>query len=461
MPDLIERQARRLGDALAIVCPKLLSGEYKVRKLDPDLEYDSSNLEAAFSALDSNESGAQICWRRLASKPVPIAARPSRPTSDYIREGATYVLSGGLGGLGIEITKLLATNGAKNIAFLSRSGETSELSKSYLDVLRSRGIKVRIFKVDICDSDALSRAANEIRQSMPPVKGVFQCAAVLRDSVFENMTYEDWQIATRPKTIGSWNLHQTFADDLDFFIFLSSSAGVIGNRGQANYAAGNAFQDSLARYINTKTDGATHAVSVDLGPVLGAGMLAEDPRTLDILKASGFFGIRLQDFKHIMESAIKGHTPDDQKMPAQVVTGVGTGGLTRQNKPADPYWTRTALFTHLNQVDMPVGPAVSGEDSAPQDAMRTLLAQAVDAEEAKAIVSRGLREMLSKSMNMQAADVDESRPPSAYGVDSLVAVGVRNWVFRECEADVSIFEVLSETSIADLSATIVQRRDKV
>ncbi|KAI0379176.1 ketoacyl-synt-domain-containing protein [Hypomontagnella monticulosa] len=458
--DLIKHQAYRLGDALAFVCPRLRSGQFKVWHPDAHREFDSSDLAAAFSALSLNGAGAQICWRGSTSKPIPIAPRPPRPTSEYLSDNATYVLSGGLGGLGIEIAKLLATNGVKNIAFLSRSGETSKLAKICLNVLHGKGIKAQIFKVDVCDNEALLRASKEIRQSMPPVKGVFQCAAVLRDSVFENMTYEDWQLATRPKTLGSWNLHRVFGDNLDFFIFLSSSAGVIGNRGQANYAAGNTFQDSLARHMNTYSNGTMHAVSVDLGPVLGAGMLAEDPRTLDILKASGFFGIRLQDFKQIMESAIIGHRQDDQKMPAQVVTGVGTGGLTRQNKPADPYWTRTALFTHLNQVDMPVGLAMSGEDSVSQDVMRTLLAQASDEEEAKVIVSRGLREMLSKSMNMQAADVDESRPPSAYGVDSLVAVGVRNWVFRECEADVSIFEVLSETSIADLSATIVQRRDK-
>jgi len=83
------------------------------------------------------------------------------------------------------------------------------------------------------------------------------------------MSYEDWTAATRPKIQGSLNLHETMPKDLDFFVFLSSSAGVIGARGQANYAAGNSFQDSLAQYRREK---GMNAVSLDLGPVLGVGV---------------------------------------------------------------------------------------------------------------------------------------------------------------------------------------------
>ncbi|XXH05842.1 hypothetical protein Hte_012280 [Hypoxylon texense] len=461
IPQLVKYQPQLLGAALAYVCPRITSGTFKVWHSGHPQLYDHANLVDAFRALSIDSAGAQISCQRSGSEMVPILPRPPRSVSDHLRGDDTYVLSGGLGGLGIEVAKLLVANGAKNIAFLSRTGRRSELAQSCLDLFRDMEINVRVYQVDITDKEALEQASREMKQLMPPVRGVFQCAAVLRDSVFENMTYEDWQLATRPKTIGSWNLYQGFGNDLDFFIFLSSSAGVIGNRGQANYAAGNAFQDSLAQHINTTGKGITHAVSLDLGPILGAGMLAENPETLDKLKASGFFGIRLEDFKRIVESAITGYMEGDEKIPAQVVTGVGTGGLMRQNKPADPYWTRTALFTHLNRVDVPEGSETDSEGGADlRDTTPVLLAQAVDAEEARCIISKGLRAVLSKSMNMDASDVDESKPPSNYGVDSLVAVGVRNWVSRECEADVSIFEVLSETSIGELSAMIVERRGK-
>ena len=83
------------------------------------------------------------------------------------------------------------------------------------------------------------------------------------------MTYTDWVLATRPKIQGSNNLHNLMPKDLDFFVFLSSSAGVIGARGQANYAAGNGFQDALATHRRKK---GIKAVSLDLGPILGAGV---------------------------------------------------------------------------------------------------------------------------------------------------------------------------------------------
>ncbi len=91
------------------------------------------------------------------------------------------------------------------------------------------------------------------------------------------MTYDDWVTATRPKIQGSQNLHDLMPQDMDFFVFLSSSAGVIGARGQANYAVGNTFQDALAAYRRSK---GLKAVSLDLGLILGAGV--SPPHTLSL-----------------------------------------------------------------------------------------------------------------------------------------------------------------------------------
>lgn len=388
---------------------------------------------------------------------IPIMPPRGHEAKEHLSPDGTYILAG-QGGLGMHIARMLEAKGVKNVALLSRSGAVSEASQTTMAFLKHRGVNVMVCKVDICNKSALKSVVNKIQQTMPPIRGLFQCAAVLRDAVFDTMTYENWRAAVEPKTIGSWNLFELFPQDMDFFIFLSSSAGVIGNRGQANYAAGNAFQDAFARYINAR--GMMRSVSIDLGPVLGAGMLAEDPRTLDKLKATGFFGVRLQDFERVVECAITGYTVGDKRIPPQVVMGVGTGGLVRQANPKDPYWTRTALFTHLNKVDMPsdADDLNSGMDSSEQTT-KMLLAAAEDAESARQIVTIGLCTMLAVSMGKQVEDMDDARPPSAYGVDSLVAVNLRNWVHRECDVDVSIFEVLSDTSISDLSAMIVDRGD--
>lgn len=369
----------------------------------------------------------------------------------------TYVLAGGLGGLGRSICEMLVNNGARYLAFLSRSGASSEQSQAFLQSLADHGVMFGVYQVDICDKTALQGTIESlVARDMPPIRGVFQCAAVIKDAVFDNMTYEDWMIAAGPKMAGSWNLAETIthAGQDPFFIFLASSAGVIGNRGQANYAAGNCFEDALSRYLRLH---GKHAVSIDLGPVLGAGMLAEDEGILDMLKASGFYGIRHEDFLKIVEHAITMETLPGIPMPAQVTLGVGTGGLLEQNQPADPYWSRTALYSYLNLVDMPPPDLSLSSDPSSKLDMKAMLACCTDISAAVDIVCAGLMHMLAKAMNMLFEEMDGNKPPNSYGVDSLVAVGVRNWVLSNTGVQVSVFEVLSDKTIAELAGLIAEK----
>ncbi|POR33277.1 Polyketide synthase [Tolypocladium paradoxum] len=385
---------------------------------------------------------------------VPVVNKnPTTPLSEAIDKDGTYLLAGGLGGLGRSISELLISNGARHLAYVSRSGASSDTAKAYVDGLQARGIDARAYSVDICDEAALAQVIQErVTADMPPIKGVFQCAAVIKDAVFDNMTYSDWNSAIRPKTIGSWNLVHTIqaAGHDPIFVFLASAAGIIGNRGQANYAAGNCFEDALARYCRLQ---GKHAVSIDLGPVLGAGMLAEDAEILDILRGSGFYGIRHGDFLKVVKHAITKETTPGTPTPAQVILGVGTGGIVRQNQPADPYWTRMALFKYLNLVDMPPPDLAASGSAASVDA-KTMLACCTGAAAAAEIVQAGLMSMLSKAMNMLPEELDANKPPNAYGVDSLVAVGVRNFVISSFGVQVSVFEVLSDATIAELAKTI-------
>ncbi|UPK91919.1 hypothetical protein LCI18_002854 [Fusarium solani-melongenae] len=418
-----------------------------------------SDLKQAFEHVEKSPYlGLVAVTGTVRSQPiVPVRApRPVKSLRDALCSKSTYLLAGGLGGLGRSICELLIDNGAEHIAFLSRSGASSEVSRLFIEDLNKKGIHVQVYQVDICDAEALEKVIQfDLLLDMPPIKGVFQCAAVIKDAVFENMTYSDWNAAFRPKAIGSDNLVRSISAHAEnpFFIFLSSSAGVIGNRGQANYAAGNCFQDALA--CNYRSKG-KHAVSIDLGPVLGAGMLTEDDEILNKLRASGFYGIRHQDFLTVMTHAITMEITPTNPMPPQIIMGIGTGGLIRQNQPADPYWTRTALYSHLNQIDMPPPNLKAMDDSEKAD-MRSLLSRCANTEAAAQIVTTGLSQMLAKAMNMLPEEIDTGKPPNVYGVDSLVAVGVRNWVVTNCGVEVSVFEVLSDKTIAGLGAEVTMR----
>ncbi|TLD22152.1 hypothetical protein PspLS_07799 [Pyricularia sp. CBS 133598] len=273
-----------------------------------------------------------------------------------LNSNGTYLLVGGLGGIGRSIAQLMVERGARHLAFLSRSGAKSEPAIDLISSLRLQGVDVQDLKVDICDEKQMREVISFIEQNMRPIKGAIQCAAVLEDSIFDKMTYDKWTKAFRPKAIGSWNLHNSLPDTLDFLIFLSSSTGVLGNRGQANYAAGNTFQDALAHH---RASLGRHSVSLDLGLVLGAGVVAENEKLLDMMLANGFFGVGLRHVHFLLEramsSCMKPGSENGLWLPTQVVTQMGSGGLVLQDRPVDPFWTRSPLFRYLNQVDLPAG----------------------------------------------------------------------------------------------------------
>lgn len=428
------------------------SSEYKLFELH--------QLKDAFRHIETNPYSDRVSVYCPPDRVPEVAVHsqvPTQPLHESLSKHGTYVLSGGLGGLGRSICNLLVENGVKHVAFLSRSGASSSTSVAFVQDLIRQGIDAQVFCVDICDKKALHKVVEEeILTKMPPIHGVFQCAAVIKDAVFDNMNYTDWCTAFRPKTLGSDNLMQTLGslDSDPFFVFLSSSAGVIGTRGQANYSAGNCFQDALARKHRAM---GKHAVSIDLGPVLGAGMLAEDEEILDMLKASGFYGIRHQDFLKVVTHAITKQITPKIEMPAQVIMGLGTGGLIQQNQPADPYWSRTTMYNYLNLVDMPPSDLSTVDGSSKNLDMKSMLARCADGSAAAELITTGLCNMLAKAMNMLPEEIDASKPPNLYGVDSLVAVGVRNWVFSNCGVQVSVFEVLSDRTVGELAVEIATR----
>lgn len=443
-----------------------------LEKKDPNVKlpatcpkkFSVSNIAGAFHHI---QNGGPMTTAVISLDGNNNSVRVYDPAKDKTFQGSIdpegiYILAGGLGGLGRSIAEHLFDNGARTFAFVSRSGASSKQAQDFVVSLTSRGAQVIVFAVSLTDKQGMLGAiqsclSTDGQWKQKRISGVFQCAAVIQDAVFENMGWKDWQTAFRPKSLGSLNLVDTILElgQHPFFIFLASSAGVIGNRSQANYAAGNGFEDAMARKLRASGE---HAVAIDLGPVLGAGMLAEDEKTLDILKNNGFYGIRHEDFIKVVEQAIinKPSLTKEDTFPAQITLGVGTGGLMLQNQPADPYWSRTALWSHLHLVDMPL-PNLATSSAGSEKDMKAHLASATDFDTAKKIVCTGLMHMLAKAMNMLFEEMDEHKPPTSYGVDSLVAVGVRNWVFTNCGVNVSVFEVLSDKTVGELSEVIAER----
>lgn len=161
---------------------------------------------------------------------------------------AGYLITGGLGGLGLLTADWMVENGARHIALMGRS-QPNPAAREALKALERRGVQVLVLSTDVADFQSLTDAFAAFGRSMPRLKGVVHAAGVLDDGVLLQQQWPRFMKVFGPKIFGAWNLHVlTRQMDLDFFIVFSSIASVLGSAGQANHAAANAFMDALMHY---------------------------------------------------------------------------------------------------------------------------------------------------------------------------------------------------------------------
>ena len=177
-----------------------------------------------------------------------IAFANSPLASGRLRADRTYLVTGGLGGIGCVLADYLADRGAGAIALNGRRAPDPEAEET-IRRLRARGVTVQVEIADVTDADAIDEMLARIDETLPPLGGVIHSVGVLSDGALGNQRWERFEQVLWPKVLGAWHLHQATADrDLDMFILFSSVAGVLGNPGQSNHAAANAFLDQLAMH---------------------------------------------------------------------------------------------------------------------------------------------------------------------------------------------------------------------
>ncbi|KAI1102916.1 putative polyketide synthase [Jackrogersella minutella] len=447
---VIFRQRKDLGARLLSEVMELLR-DGSIGQVSPITLFPFSKIEEAFRYMQAGKHMGKIVLTPNEDDMVPVAARTG---SKYrIVPDASYMIVGGFGGLGRSLSRRMVLQGAKNLIFVSRSGLTSPESQALVKELQTAGVTVKVLAVDITCGDRLKANLDKALQEMPPVRGVIQAAMVLEDRIFVNMSHETFIKVIRPKVQGSWNLHEATIDQpLDFFIMLASAAGMVGDTSQGNYAAANAFQDSLAHY---RVSRGLPATVVDLGMVKSIGYVAENEGAAERnLARWGFLQIEEEEFLAMIDIAMEGGK--DQR-GCQVVTGVGTQADFDRSQGDVPHWFRDPVFSHLH--NMRARHIDTSAHSGPSLAQQ--LKDTVSVSAAAGIVLDALMRKLSKSLMIALEDIDASSPTSVYGVDSLVAVEVRNWLLREVKADVPVFEILQASSLQLLGYKIAEKSSLV
>ena len=192
------------------------------------------------------EAGTALGFMRSARHIGKIVLTPQPLAKGGLRQDRTYLVTGGLGGIGLAVADWLADHGAGNIVLNGRREPDSE-AEDAIRTLRSRGVNVEVELADVTDTSAIDAMLTRIDTNMPPLGGVIHSVGVLSDAALTNQTWASFEQVLWPKIIGAWHLHKATLDrDLDLFILFSSRVGVMGNPGQSNHAAANAFLDQLA-----------------------------------------------------------------------------------------------------------------------------------------------------------------------------------------------------------------------
>ena len=265
------------------------------------------------------------------------------------------------------------------------------------------------------------------------------------------MSYEDWKSGVDPKVDGSWNLHTLLPSDLAFFVMLSSVSGIIGYTGQANYAAGNTFQDALAHY---RVQRGEHAVSIDLGTMDSNGYLAEHEEVKSRLLSSGYFSpLNKENLFSLLDYYCNPTACSSPSFMCQPIVGLRKPTTLSMEEIQISSLLSPPLFSQFLHTGDSKNDAVG---TAEVHDLTKRFTQAGTLAEAAVIVTEALVAKLSRSLiNLQ--HVDLQRPMLAYGVDSLLSVELRNWFAREFDADVAVFEIMGGTTFAGVGMIVAQK----
>ena len=369
---------------------------------------------------------------------VPVLP-PSYRNGSLFKSDKTYLLVGGLGGIGRTLAEWMFRKGARNLAFLSRSGSERTDAKATVEWLRARSVHVSVFAGDVADADVVKNCIEELGSGLA---GIFQAAMVLRDTLFTDMNFDQWQECMKPKVRGTQNLHETTKDkNLDFFVCFSSGAAIIGSKGQANYAAANSYLDAL---MNHRRRNGLAGTTMNVGAVGGIGVVAENNDLQKTMERLGYEIISEDELFYQIEEAVS--SPASSQLKArgfddhQIITGVNTG--TR-----DVYWSTSSLFRNLYG-NLDLGASATGGSGAVSFTVSLL--STTDIQERTKILMAAFKEKVASVLAVPAETIQAGNPLSAYGLDSIVAVEFRKWFSNTIAVEIALFDILGAKSIQAL-----------
>ncbi|KAI5206536.1 hypothetical protein AUEXF2481DRAFT_69934 [Aureobasidium subglaciale EXF-2481] len=418
---------------------KLMSSG-SIKPVGPITSYGINDVEAAFRSLQSGKS-----MGKLVITPQPgdlVQAISPKKTASLFKEDASYLIIGGTGGLGCSIARWMASRGAKRICLSSRRANITPRLEELIGDLAKAGTKVTVRACDVANADSVQALTSELAKE-GPIRGVIQGAMVLKDILYEQMTTDDFNAVVNPKVAGTLNLHNSLGtSELDFFIALSSVAGIVGNRGQAAYAAANVFLDTFMAHRNAK---GLPGTSLDLTAVSDVGYLADNSeRAADVLRNLGGETIEESEILGLLTAAVTGKITASNN---HVITGL------KINPGSEPFWCHDAKFSNL----LAAAASQTSEGGSANVPLPQALKTASDKERALELLYAALVTKLAAVLMLSVEEMEPSAAVASYSLDSLAAIEVRNWIAREADANVQVLELLTSPSLMELAKLILKK----
>ncbi len=390
------------GRVLAFEYPELWGGL---------VDTDGASLESVAREL-LGPGDQQVAFRRGRRFQARLARQSIVPMPDdelSFSPDAAYLITGGLGGLGLKVAAWMASRGARNLALMGRSRGTPAAQQA-VEALEAQGVRILRVQGDASHMEDVERVLGEIATALPPLKGIIHSAGTLEDALLSKAEWPAYQRVMSSKVSGAWNLHRaTEGLDLDLFVLFSSATALLGTPGQSNYAAANAFLDALAY---ARQAAGLPALSINWGGWSEVGLATQHER------ASSLAHIGLESFAPqkglaALERALL------QTQPQLAVMAMDWNRYAEQRpRGASAFYATSVSAQKAAGAAQETGSerasiAQQIEDADPRDRMNLISGQVAG------VVARILRHAHPDSINRDQGFFQ-------MGLDSLMAVELRN-----------------------------------
>lgn len=401
----------------------------------PRYVFPISDVVGAFRYLTQRKNIGKV----VVSLQDPVS-RPVSETPITLRSDATYLITGGLGSLGLLVAQWLVEQGARHLVLVGRRDVPGE-ARAAIEEMEKVGAQVVVAQVDVTREEQVASLLARIDESMPPLRGIIHAAGVLDDGLLLNLDRERLSAVMAPKVEGAWNLHAlTLNRPLDFFVLFSSVASVLGSPGQGSYAAANAFLDALSYHRCAR---GLPALTMNWGPWATVGMAAQAIRGRR-LATRGINAIPPQQGLQVLEQLLL-RQEIGQVMVISADWQQLLDSFRREREPA--------LLSELAQERTPL--AATQRSQAAEGDLTIEALSATEPDRRQSLLIAHLQKELSTVLGLEAAEIDPQESLHNLGLDSLMALELKQRLENSLSIELPIESLMQDPSLTQLSAQLL------